>query len=47
MERAQTFLSAANQAVLLPEEQKLFGDATRKLLSSDAKPVAVAGPAKS
>jgi tetratricopeptide (TPR) repeat protein len=47
MERAQSFLSAANQAVLLPEEQKLFGDATRKLLSTDAKPVAVAGPAKS
>lgn len=46
MERAQSFLSAANQAVLLPEEQKLFGDATRKLLANDAKPVAVAAPAR-
>jgi hypothetical protein len=45
MERAQSFLSAANQAALLPEEQKLFTAATRKLLAADAKPVAVAVPA--
>jgi hypothetical protein len=47
MERAQAFLSAANQAALLPEEQKLFTAATRKLLAHDAKPVAVAAPAGS
>jgi predicted Zn-dependent protease len=45
MERAQSFLSAANQAALLPEEQKLFTAANRKLLANNAKPVAVAGPA--
>jgi hypothetical protein len=47
MERAQSFLSAANEAKLLPEEQKLFAAATRKLPASDAKPVAVADPVKS
>jgi lipopolysaccharide biosynthesis regulator YciM len=47
MERAQSFLPAANQAALLPEEQKLLTDATRKLLANDAKPVAVADSAKS
>jgi hypothetical protein len=47
MERAQAFLSAANQAALLPEEEKLLTAATRKLLAHDAKPVAVAAPAGS
>jgi hypothetical protein len=47
MERAQSFLSAAKQAALLPEEQKLLTDATRKLLANDAKPVAVAESAGS
>jgi tetratricopeptide (TPR) repeat protein len=47
MERAQSFLPAANQAALLPEEQKLLTDATRKLLARDAKPVAMADSAKS
>jgi tetratricopeptide (TPR) repeat protein len=46
MARAQLFLPAANQAALLPEEQKLFTDATRKLLANDAKPVAMADSAK-
>ena len=46
MERAQSFLSAAKQAALLPEEQKLLTDATRKLLANDAKPVALVQPAK-
>jgi hypothetical protein len=46
MERAQSFLSAASQAALLPEEQELFTDATRKLLANDAKPVAAAEPVK-
>lgn len=47
MERAQSFLSAASQAQLLPEEQKLFAAATRKLPASEAKPVAAADPVKS
>lgn len=47
MERAQSFLSAASQAQLLPEEQKLFAAATRKLPASEAKPAAAADPAKS
>jgi hypothetical protein len=47
LERAQSFLPAAKQAALLPEEEKLFTAATRKLLTSDAKPVAVAAPVKS
>jgi lipopolysaccharide biosynthesis regulator YciM len=47
MERAQSFFSAASQAELLPEEQKLFAAATRKLPASEAKPVAVADQAKS
>jgi hypothetical protein len=47
MERAQSFLPTANQAALLPEEQRLFADATRKLLAHDSKPVAVVGPVKS
>jgi hypothetical protein len=45
IERAQSFLPAANQAALLPEERKLLTDATRKLLANDAKPVAAAAPA--
>ncbi len=47
MERAQSYLSSANQAALLPEEQKLFTAATRKLLTNDAKPLAVADPSRS
>jgi hypothetical protein len=47
MERAQSFLAAANQAALLPEEQKLLAAAARKLLAYDAKPVAVADPVRS
>jgi hypothetical protein len=45
LERAQAFLSTANQAALLPEEQKLFRAATRKLLANDPKPVAALMPA--
>jgi predicted Zn-dependent protease len=48
MERAHLFLSAANKAQLLPEEQQLLTAATRKLLQHDsqnlAKNVAVADP---
>jgi predicted Zn-dependent protease len=48
MERAHLFLSAANQATLLPEEQQLLAAATLKLLASDsqgtAKSVAATGP---
>jgi hypothetical protein len=48
MERAHLFLSAANKAQLLPEEQQLLTAATRKLLQHDsqnvAKSVAVADP---
>ena len=47
LERANTFLAAANQAVLLPEEQKLFTAATRKLLDQQAKPVATTDTVKS
>jgi hypothetical protein len=46
IERAQSFLPAAKEAVLLPEEQKLLTDATRKLLGHDTKPVAAADSAK-
>jgi hypothetical protein len=46
MERAHLFLSAANKAQLLPEEQQLLTTATHKLLQHDslnvAKSVAVA-----
>jgi predicted Zn-dependent protease len=48
MERAHLFLSAANRAQLLPEEQQLLTTATRKLLQHDsqnvAKSVAAADP---
>ena len=48
MERAHLFLSAANKAQLLPEEQQLLTAATRKLLQHDsrnvAKSVAAADP---
>jgi predicted Zn-dependent protease len=48
MERAHLFLSAANKAQLLPEEQQLLTTATRKLLQHDslnvAKSVAAADP---
>ena len=48
MERAHLFLSAANRAQLLPEEQQLLTAATRKLLQHDSrnvvKSVAVADP---
>jgi predicted Zn-dependent protease len=48
MERAHLFLSAANRAQLLPEEQELLTAATRKLLQHDsrnvAKSVAAADP---
>jgi predicted Zn-dependent protease len=37
MERAHSFLSAANQAALLPEEQQLLTAATRKLLVHDSQ----------
>jgi hypothetical protein len=47
MERAQSFLAAASQAQLLPEEQKLFAAATQKLPASEAKPTAASGPVKS
>lgn len=39
MEKAHTFLSAANKAQLLPEEQQLFTAATRKLLQHDSQGV--------
>jgi predicted Zn-dependent protease len=48
MERAHLFLSAANKAQLLPEEQQLLTTATRKLLQHDSqkvvKSVAAADP---
>lgn len=48
MERAHLFLSPANKAQLLPEEQQLLTAATRKLLQHDsqnvAKSVAAADP---
>ena len=48
MERAHLFLSAANRAQLLPEEQQLLTNATRKLLQHDSqnvvKSVAAADP---
>ncbi|MEN3369394.1 MAG: hypothetical protein V7609_1537 [Verrucomicrobiota bacterium] len=48
MERAHAFLSAANKAALLPEEQQLLTAATRKLLNHDSqnvtKSVAAADP---
>ena len=37
MERAHSFLSAANQAALLPEEQQLLTAATHKLLAHDSQ----------
>lgn len=37
MERAHSFLSAANQAGLLPEEQQLLTSATHKLLAHDSQ----------
>jgi predicted Zn-dependent protease len=40
MERAHLFLSAANKAALLPEEQQLLTAATRKLLAHDSQNVA-------
>jgi predicted Zn-dependent protease len=40
MERAHLFLSAANRAQLLPEEQQLLTTATRKLLQHDSRNVA-------
>jgi len=39
MERAHSFLSAANKAQLLPEEQQLLTAATRKLLQYDSQTV--------
>jgi predicted Zn-dependent protease len=39
MERAHLFLSAANKAQLLPEEQQLLTAATRKLLQHDSQTV--------
>jgi predicted Zn-dependent protease len=39
MERAHAFLSAANKAALLPEEQQLLTAATRKLLNHDSQNV--------
>jgi predicted Zn-dependent protease len=39
MERAHLFLSDANKAQLLPEEQQLLTAATRKLLQHDSKNV--------
>jgi predicted Zn-dependent protease len=39
MERAHSFLSAANKAQLLPEEQQLLTAATRKLLQHDTQTV--------
>jgi Flp pilus assembly protein TadD len=40
MERAHLFLSAANRAALLPEEEQLLTAATRKLLNHDSQNVA-------
>jgi Flp pilus assembly protein TadD len=40
MERAHSFLSAANKAALLPEEQELLTAATRKLLMHDSQNLA-------
>jgi predicted Zn-dependent protease len=40
MERAHLFLSAANRATLLPEEEHLLTAATRKLLGHDSQNVA-------
>lgn len=37
MERAHSFLSAANKAALLPEEQQLLTSATHKLLAHDSQ----------
>jgi len=49
MERAHLFLTDANKAALLPEEQQMLTAATRKLLTHDSqnltKSVAVAEPA--
>ena len=39
MERAHSFLSSANKAQLLPEEQQLLTAATRKLLQHDSQAV--------
>jgi hypothetical protein len=39
MERAHAFLSAANKAQPLPEEQQLLTAATRKLLQHDSQTV--------
>jgi hypothetical protein len=39
MERAHSFLSAANKAQLLPEEQQLLTTAIRKLLQHDSQNV--------
>ena len=39
MERAHSYLSAANKAQLLPEEQQLLTAATRKLLQHDSRTV--------
>jgi cytochrome c-type biogenesis protein CcmH/NrfG len=39
MDRAHSFLSAANKAQLLPEEQQLLTTATRKLLQHDSQTV--------
>jgi cytochrome c-type biogenesis protein CcmH/NrfG len=39
MEQAHSFLSAANKALLLPEELQLFTAATRKLLQHDSQTV--------
>jgi Flp pilus assembly protein TadD len=47
MERANSFLAAANQAVLLPEEQRLFTAATRKLLDKNSKPLTATESVKS
>jgi hypothetical protein len=40
MERAHSFLSTANKAALLPEEQQLLTAATHKLLAHDSQNVA-------
>jgi Flp pilus assembly protein TadD len=40
MERAHLFLSSANRATLLPEEEQLLTTATRKLLNHDSQNVA-------
>ena len=47
MERAHSFLSAANKAQLLPEEQELLTAATRKLLQHDSQNVMKAATADS